>query len=204
MVNEGWANEPDFLAAIDQLSGDGRQAFLDFSMLRARIGTHRAPEWAAAYQEAPVRVTNKLTSPNDSAVVFPKNPFDTGSVYLSVETHRPVTLVIEGDPAVDWGIVLVGDGTTHTETTSVRIESTQVVGLVNFGPPGVKSGDTPLQREVTAWLEAIPYEEPPKDTADPNPTDPPGGCNAIATRSAPWALLLLGPLWATGRRRQRA
>ncbi len=189
MTNETWNNEPDLLDAVGELTGDLEGAFLDFSVQRARIGTDTAPDWAAPYADAPIKVAKTLTTWADP-IEIEKSPYDWGVVYFDVDVGEPALFTMHGGDAVEWRVVRVGDGDWMDVEAydGVLIESRQLVGVAPLGAPDFDGDDITKERTLTVWLER-PAGEGEDPVACACSTGPIGG--------AWWPLALL---WARRRR----
>jgi uncharacterized protein (TIGR03382 family) len=226
IAQEGLPNEPDILEGYDAVTGDWRGSLLAFSEERARMGTADHPAWADYTLSEPqvdvsIGLTTVLGLSDLPAVVTPVHmPYETGAVYLSLEgldAGTRVSLVLEGDPGVSWGVVAVdGASGTGLEGDALAWESqggTLILAAVNLGRPDIDADPDPEGREsfpgtLEAWdvtLHVSLVEQ--ADTGDPEPDtggetgDPPEGCGCGTARGAASLLAWVALLSAVLRRR---
>ncbi len=219
-AQEGEVNEPDVLDAWDELSGDWREALLDLSLARARMGTERAPEWAPwsgrGFQPA---VEAELTATALPATVSPTvGPYETGVVYVRVgdlPAGARLQGQVESEAGVEWGWIFsqgaqAERGRGDRFEVEARGEGEALVGIVNFGAPDFDGDD---EIEPAALSLALTVEGAGDGGTDGGGTDGGGtdgggteksgcGCaSAGASGGATW--LLLGTLVGARRRRAR-
>lgn len=164
-VQEGWANEPDMLDATDAITGDWKAALMEFSVLRARIGTDLAPEWAD-HLPASTGVDVDMSAAADELpveLVPTVGPYPTGVVYASVEGLAAgevvkATLVAE-KAELTWGMVVIEDGAdasaSGTEITWTAAGGTVTIGAVNFGSESFDADQTIRPASMVLRIERV-------------------------------------------------
>lgn len=191
-------NDVDFLAAYDEVTGDGEQAWIDFGIRRARIGTDAAPDWLQEYYpSARLPIDGELSVGETHE--FEHGVADWGFGSITAITDGAVEVV--GDDGVEWAIV---NATTGLEITADPIVAAgDVVLFFNFGPPDFNGNDTPRLRELTVGMVVAPDSEDTGDTGDlpdkPDPDDP-KACGCASGTPVPGALLVLAGLMLLRRR----
>lgn len=195
-------NDIDVIAAYEATTGDAKQAWIDFGIRRAHMGTDAAPDWAKEmYPNAKLAIDGEVGIGTD--YTFDPGVADWG--FGGVDVLEDGVIELQGDDAVEWAIV---NATTGVEITADPIVAAgDVVLLFNFGVPDFSGNDTPRLRELTVGMTAAPEDTGPFDTG-PDDTDPPDdedpkgcGCASQTGGAAPAAALILGGLLLVRRRR---
>lgn len=190
MVNAGRKNEPDALDALDDLTGDAQQYWIEFGIRRAHMDTDQAPAWASEmYPNSELGVEGSLAVGGSLDPEY--GVYDWGFVAVLIEEDG--TLELSGDD-VEWAVVSVEQELELI--TPAQVAAGDTILVFNFGPPSFDGDDTPGQRAVTLSLG-----EPEIDTGDtgvdtrPDPPggEDPGGCGCTSS-SAPAGALLPGLL----------
>jgi hypothetical protein len=206
-AQEGRGTEPDVLDAWEEIAGGWRASMLAFAVERARMGTADGPAYAAfaeadgyAFREGIVDLL-----PADVAPAFPPYPLGTSYWDVAVQADQALTIAVDGDSGVAWGLVVVEPGVDASSSTDGTLDlvavatGTWTIGVVNLGPDGM-DGDDPLQPStfrlsVTATAPPAGDTGDTGDTAETNGTPDPGptqtGCGcSTQTASGSWLLLL--------------
>jgi hypothetical protein len=217
----GWMNEPDFLDASGQWTGDWQTPLMDFSLARARLGTDDAPDWGANLddEQMAIGVDASFSSDELPATLVPAmDPFQTGAVYGEVRGLEPgdeLVLRAEGEAGVRWGLLVV-DGTdgswTEADTLTWTVDSAEVVvGVVHLGGMDFDA-DEVMATSPVSLLIGLNGASPPRSGAGDTGVGAGGGVGAgakgctcasgslRASGLAWWALLAL----PFSRRRDRA
>ena len=142
-AQESWVNEPDFIDASGQFTGDWASAWMDFSVERARLGTADAPEWASEWVDPDYAIAvdasiDVTEFPADIRPAF--EPLQTGAVYAELTGLLPdqaFTISVDGPSKVRWGLLVVdgadGDWVEDTSMSWIPENDSVVVGVVNLG-----------------------------------------------------------------------
>jgi MYXO-CTERM domain-containing protein len=203
-IQDSWTNEPDFIDASGEFTGDWASAWMDFSVERARIGTPHAPEWALEWTEPEFAIGvedlfDVSELPIDHRPVI--SPLQTGAVYLEISglsEGQQFTIAHDGDEGVRWALLVVdgedGDWVEADSLTWEAVEQTVVVGLVNLGS-GRFDADDRVQGS-----DAILYVALGADAGGGGGKPGGCGCSTAGGGQGGWALLaLLGLPWARRR-----
>lgn len=142
-IQDSWTNEPDFIDASGEFTGDWVSAWMDFSVERARVGTADAPDWALDFVDAEyaLGVEDSVDVSELPLDLKPEMlPLQTGAVYAEVTGLTPgqtFTVTHNGDTNVYWGLLVVdgaeGDWVEGDTLTWTAIGPSVVVGAVNLG-----------------------------------------------------------------------
>lgn len=185
LADEGLNNEPDVLDAYNELTGDGRLAMVDFTILRGRMGSDLAPEWTEMYPDAEVGEVRQLALGH--AYQPAQYPYDMGVVFMDVTEEGAFELDFEGEEGIDWAVIAVEDGVELFEPFA--FEGPQRLAVLNLGPPDLDGDDVVLQRSFKLdLLEQDPTEE---DTRPLDDDEDPKACGCASTEPA-------GGLWLLG------
>jgi hypothetical protein len=202
----GEPNEPDALDAWDELSGDWRASMLDFAVDRARFGTPAAPDYAAFAPDA--YAFREVTADELPATVVPTYPlFPLGTAYVDVPVTAGdvVSIALDGDPGLRWGLIAVEpDADEAVEGVALEhvVTATGVltVGVVNLGPDGLDADD-PLESASFALTISRAEAGDTDDTDSGNGGLPPGIAKGGCSTAAGGSLATILALSLTRRRR---
>ena len=142
-IQDSWTNEPDFIDASGEFTGDWVSAWMDFSVERARIGTPDAPAWAAEWADPDFAIgVDASHEVRDLPVaIYPViEPLQTGAIYAELSgltEGQEFTVSHDGDASVGWGLLVVdgedGDWVEGENLTWIAQNESVVVGAVNLG-----------------------------------------------------------------------
>ncbi|MCP4809567.1 MAG: hypothetical protein GY913_07280 [Proteobacteria bacterium] len=196
MSEEKAGNDIDAIDAYEAVTGDAKQAWMDFGVRRARMGTDAAPDWAKdMYPDAAMQLNGYVDT--SSTIDWEYGVADWGIGAFGVD--EPGVLVITGDESVEWAIV---NATTGEEITAdLTVATGDVILAFNFGPANFTAESTPRLRELTVGLSPLP--EDTGDTGDPitePDPDEPKACGCASGTPVPGALLVLAGLMLLRRR----
>jgi MYXO-CTERM domain-containing protein len=161
-IQDSWVNEPDFLDASGEFTGDWASAWMDFSVERVRIGTPEAPAWAADWTAPEFAIGvddifDVTELPVSHRPVFA--PLQTGAVYMEISgltEGQEFTVSHDGVDSVRWGLLVVdGEDGDWVEADSLTWEATSesvVVGAVNLGSGSFDSDDKMTSSEVLIYV----------------------------------------------------
>ena len=193
MVNAAPKNEPDSLDALEDLTGDAEQYWIEFGIRRAKMGTSEAPEWAQeAYPDAALGTEGTLSVGDTIEAEY--GVYDWG--FVAVDIAEDGEIDVEGEAGVEWAVVSVGRELELV--TPAEVHAGERVLVFNFGPPEFDGDDTPGQRALSLTLGALPADTGLDDTGVEERPRPPGGeepgpgcgCSAGAGSVGGLALLL--------------
>ena len=214
-IEDDNVNEPDVLEALGMVAGsDWRDAILQFSAERVRVGTDSAPDWAAMLGGEMIAVAfeAELDASELPAEVVPVvSPYETGAVYVQLSglgVGQRVRVTLTSDANVNWGQVLVGDSTDEQATGSQvdwQVDSSSVVlGAVNLGADDFDADNQIAEAPVTISIELSGHDPDTgiaQDTGDDKNSGKGCGCAASPRAGSAWIALLLA--LPALRRRQR-
>lgn len=200
-TQEGRGAEPDVLDALEALAGVDAST-VAFAAERARMGTDDGPDYAAfagddgfAWREADVDAFPASLTPT-----LPPYPLGTSYFDLQVAAGQTVTVSLDGDPAVRWGLVLVdgadsADAIDADELTWTAAGDRLTLAVVNLGPAGFDAED-PL--ETAGFTVSVQVADPVLDTG----ADAEEGCGCVSGGGAVgwWVVALAAALGRRGRR----
>ncbi len=190
MVQDKDVNEPDVLDAYEAVTGDGRQAFIDFGVRRAAFGTDQAPAWAAVYADAPLGIEGQLAM--DGSLSAEWGVYEWG--FIAVDVLETGLLSLSVDESLDWAVVSADTG--EELGFPAVVAAGERVLIFNFGGPDYDGDDRRTPAELTVSLSAAP--EDTGDSADSGePLDTgeepgPRGCGCSSEPGGYSGLVLLG------------
>jgi uncharacterized protein (TIGR03382 family) len=165
MTQEGYGTEPDVL----DVWVDWETDLLAFAADRARMGTTEGPAWLTfAGERAAVTKDGTLTL---GSFTPSRAPYPLGAVYWDIPAGFAGTVSLDGDPAVRWGMVVVGAVPTETTDTVLSVHGPATLGVVNLGPAGFDADDPLAPADFR-----LDVTENPEDA----------GCGCNTTIAAPW------------------
>lgn len=192
MIQDKDVNEPDVLDAYETVTGDGRQAFIDFGVRRAWFGTEREPDWAATYAaSAPLAIEGELSM--DGSLSAEWGVYEWG--FIAVDVLDEGLLQLETDESLDWAVVSADSG--EEIGFPAVVPAGERVLIFNFGGPDFDGDDREVPAELTVTLSPAPVDS--GDSGLPERPDsgeeggPEGcGCTSQQGGSAGFGALLLG------------
>lgn len=219
LAQEGLPNDPDVLDGVETLTGDWRDALMEFSLLRTRVGTSAAPEWASYLEDRGALIPEERLAAAEGLLTPVIQPYETGAVYwvlTDLPADRDIRLTVDGEEEGEWGLVWATDSEGSWERTrsmsfSPPSGATEVwVGVVNLDHAiyarsaslqALKAG----QQQISLEIE-LPEPQEPEDTGDTGDTgigNPPaqGGCGGCSGTGGVGAWWLLSGLLLLRRRR---
>ena len=227
-----WNNEPDVLDAYDEVTGGWRDALLDLSVERTRLGTDYVPDWAS-FMGSRGKISTEVTlSPEDLPYELTPEvgPFPTGIIYARVSdltAGQTIRATIADEGENDWGMVAV-EGPLDDRLEGTEIEWTAggddiFVGAMSFGPSAFDADRTIRPATMTLTIELVEVVADTGDTGEADDTggeegsgeegggeggedtggeDPKSGCGCAAGGAASGILPMLLGLAAVARRRR--
>ena len=112
LAQEGLPNNPDVLDGVESLTGDWRDALMDFSLLRTRIGTLAAPEWSKYLDDQGVLVPDARLAAAEGLLTPVTQPYETGAVFwvlTDLPANRDISLRVDGEEEGEWGVLWATD-----------------------------------------------------------------------------------------------
>lgn len=209
LAQEGLPNTPDVLDSVDALSGDWREALMSFSLLRTRVGTSSAPEWASYLGEEGALVPEDRVPFEAMALQPAVQPYETGAVYwqlTQVPAGQRIALELVSEKEGEWGLLWATDseggweqGAELVFTAPASEDSTIWIGAVNLdhsiyarnaNTPALKSGQQAITLRVdegapedTGPADTGPADTGTPDTGEAGPEDAGcGGCSGSSGR----------------------
>ena len=211
LAQEGLPNNPDVLDGVESLTGDWRDALMDFSLLRTRIGTLAAPEWSKYLDDQGVLVPDARLAAAEGLLTPVTQPYETGAVFwvlTDLPANRDISLRVDGEEEGEWGVLWATDSAGAWErsrslTFTPPVGTTEVwVGVVNLdhavyartaATQALKNGQQQISLEI-----GLPESEEPQDTGGSGDSDTGieespgedscGGCSGTRGRGAWWML----------------
>ena len=214
VTQEGNGTEPDVLDAWDGISGDWAADMMAFALARAQWGrTPESPDWIAfaGAQAGVAREQEDLPLPAHITPLMP--PFPLGATYVGLQATPGdrLQLVLDADPSVDWGLVVVESGGGAVlqpgDDYGPVVTGDLTVGVVNLGTPGMDADDVLSPASFVLDVRTYPVDSMPADTgADTagdteTPKEEPPGCGC-GTGGAGWGAGGLALLALAARRRR--
>lgn len=201
MVQDKDVNEPDVLDAYHEVTGDGRQAFIDFGVRRAHFGTPQEPDWAATYaNSAPLAIEGEL--PMDGSLSAEWGVYEWG--FIAVDVLDDGLLELTADESLDWAVV---SATTGEEIGfPAPVAAGERILVFNFGGPDFDGDDRETPAELTLALAELPADS--GLDSDPGPVDTgeepgPKGCGCASSTAPSGMALVLAGLALLGWSRRR-
>lgn len=187
LAQEGLPNTPDVLDSVDSLSGDWRQALMEFSVLRTRVGTSSAPEWAAYLEEEGGLIPEDQVPFGAIDLQPAVQPYETGAVYwvlTDVPAGQRVALeLVSAQEGGDWGLLWASSsdggwerGAELVFTAPATEDSTLWIGAVNLDHSAyARTANTAALKQGQQSITLRVEEGPPEDTGSPDSGSPDSG-----------------------------
>lgn len=182
-------NDVDAIDAYEAVTGDARQAWIDFGVRRAHMGTDQAPDWAnEMYPDAVMELAGSASVGEQLDWEYGVSDWGIGAFAAGQDG----VLDVQGEDGFDWQVV---NATTGQDITADPIvASGDIVLVFNFGPEGFDANDTPRLRSLSVGMSELLQDTGSLDTDTPEPPgDDPKACGC-ATPAGPGAIAVLAGL----------